>query len=95
MASNATLIADEFNMNEVFIVLTETIRDNFRNAKLKQALLPCLGEFVFYAATQEETEGRIIENWEVPGMSVVRFSNAACFHSIKMILEVFSVLYWR
>ena len=50
-------------------MLTETISDNFRNARLKQALLPCLGEFLFYAATQEETEGRIIDNWEVPGKS--------------------------
>ena len=49
------------------MVLTETIRDNFRNPRLKQSLLPCLGEFVFYAATQEETEGRVNESWEVPG----------------------------
>jgi serine/threonine-protein kinase ULK4 len=54
-------------MSEVFMVLSETIRDNFRNSKLKQSLLPCLGEFLFYAATQEESEGRVNENWEVPG----------------------------
>ena len=50
------------------MVLSETIRDNFRNSKLKQSLLPCLGEFLFYAATQEESEGRVNENWEAPGM---------------------------
>ena len=54
-------------MSEIFMVLSETIRDNFRNSKLKQSLLPCLGEFLFYAATQEENEGRLNENWEVPG----------------------------
>ncbi len=68
LASNATLISDTFNMSDVFMVLSETIRDNFRNSKLKQSLLPCLGEFLFYAATQEENEGRVNENWEVPGM---------------------------
>ena len=72
-------------MNEVFVMLTETIRDNFRNARLKQSLLPCLGEFLFYAATQEETDGKVNENWEVPS----KFTNQyvlfcqkiqLCFH---------------
>ena len=54
-------------MTEVFTVLTEVIRDNFRNAKLKQHLLPALGEFLFYAATQEENLGGQIPQWDVPG----------------------------
>ena len=54
-------------MTEVFITLTEVIRDNFRNAKLKQHLLPALGEFLFYAATQEENLGSQITQWDVPG----------------------------
>lgn len=54
-------------MTEVFTVLTEVIRDNFRNAKLKQHLLPALGEFLFYAATQEENLGCSIPQWDVPG----------------------------
>ncbi|XP_028392531.1 serine/threonine-protein kinase ULK4-like [Dendronephthya gigantea] len=69
LAGNATLISDTFNMSEVFMVLSETIRDNFRNSKLKQSLLPCLGEFLFYAATQEENEDRVNENWDVPGIT--------------------------
>ena len=60
-------------MTEVFTVLTEVIRDNFRNAKLKQHLLPALGEFLFYAATQEENLGCAIPQWDVPGMHT--FSN--------------------
>ena len=67
LAGNATVISEEFNMTEVFTVLTEVIRDNFRNARLKQHLLPALGEFLFYAATQEEIEGYEIAKWEVPG----------------------------
>ena len=54
-------------MTEVFTVLTEVIRDNFRNAKLKQHLLPALGEFLFYAATQEENLGCEISQWDIPG----------------------------
>lgn len=67
LAGNATMISEDFNMTEVFTVLTEVIRDNFRNAKLKQHLLPALGEFLFYAATQEENLGCAIPQWDVPG----------------------------
>ena len=67
LAGNATMISEDFNMTEVFTVLTEVIRDNFRNAKLKQHLLPALGEFLFYAATQEENLGDSIPQWDVPG----------------------------
>lgn len=54
-------------MTEVFTVLTEVIRDNFRNVQLKQHLVPALGEFLFYASTQEDTEGHEIAKWDVPG----------------------------
>ena len=54
-------------MTEVFTVLTEVVRDNFRNVRLKQHLVPALGEFLFYAATQEENEDRVIPMWDVPG----------------------------
>ena len=69
LAGNATMISEDFNMTEVFTVLTEVIRDNFRNAKLKQHLLPALGEFLFYAATQEENLGGPISLWDVPGQA--------------------------
>ena len=61
------MISEDFNMTEIFITLTEVIRDNFRNAKLKQHLLPALGEFLFYAATQEENLGCQISQWDAPG----------------------------
>ena len=69
-------------MTEVFTVLTEVIRDNFRNAKLKQHLLPALGEFLFYAATQEENLGCAIPHWDVPGNFCMHWANrlAACFN---------------
>ena len=69
LAGNATLISENFDMTAVFTVLTEVIRDNFRNSRLKQHLLPALGEFLFYAATQEENEGHQIPEWDVPGTS--------------------------
>jgi len=78
LAGNATMISEDFNMTEVFIVLTEMIRDNFRNAKLKQHLLPALGEFLFYAATQEENLGGQIPQWDVPGVTYTIITR--CLH---------------
>ncbi|EDO33899.1 predicted protein [Nematostella vectensis] len=69
LAGNATLISEDFYMTEVFTTLTEVIRDNFRNTRLKQHLLPALGEFLFYAATQEEIENRQIAKWDAPGLT--------------------------
>ncbi|XP_068693987.1 serine/threonine-protein kinase ULK4-like [Montipora foliosa] len=78
LAANATMISEDFNMTEVFITLTEVIRDNFRNAKLKQHLLPALGEFLFYAATQEESLGSQITQWDVPGVTYTIITR--CLH---------------
>ena len=73
LAGNATMISEDFNMAEVFTILAEVIRDNFRNAKLKQYLLPALGEFLFYAATQEENLGCAIPQWDVSGNFCMHF----------------------
>ncbi len=55
-------------MTEVFTALTEVLRDNLCVVPLKVALLPALGEFMFYAATQEEGEDKKISNWDPPGI---------------------------
>lgn len=85
LAGNATMISEDFNMTEIFITLTEVIRDNFRNAKLKQHLLPALGEFLFYAATQEENLGCQISQWDAPGQ-IKQLNN-----NIIIILLVYTV----
>ncbi|XP_072866417.1 serine/threonine-protein kinase ULK4 isoform X4 [Chlorocebus sabaeus] len=56
-----------FEMNKAIVLLTELIRENFRNSKLKQCLLPTLGELIYLVATQEERvvnhmAAKIIEN---------------------------------
>ncbi len=38
--------------SQVVSVLTELLRDNFRNAKLKLAIVPTLGEVLHYIASQ-------------------------------------------
>ncbi len=41
-----------FVFSQVVTVLTELLRDNFRNAKLKLAVVPTLGEILYYIASQ-------------------------------------------
>ena len=60
-------------MSEVFAVVTEQLKLNFRNVRFKQALLPVVGEFLFFAATQEESEQRVISAWDPAGINLVHF----------------------
>ncbi|XP_026229150.1 serine/threonine-protein kinase ULK4 isoform X2 [Anabas testudineus] len=46
--------------------LTDLLRDNLRNTKLKQFLLPPLGEFLYLIASQEEKRGSPEGLWFVP-----------------------------
>ncbi|CAB1334732.1 unnamed protein product, partial [Coregonus sp. 'balchen'] len=48
------------------VMFTELIRENFRNSKLKQCLLPPLGELLYLIATQEEKKEYPGELWVVP-----------------------------
>ena len=73
VASSATYISTEFNMSEIFVVMTDQIKHNFRNVQFKHTFLPVLGEFLFYAATQEENEDKLIPNWEPTGDKLNEF----------------------
>ncbi|NWR91577.1 ULK4 kinase, partial [Furnarius figulus] len=48
------------------ILLTELIRENFRNSKLKQCFLPALGELLYLMAREEEKGEHPREGWAVP-----------------------------
>ncbi|NXR71302.1 ULK4 kinase, partial [Pycnonotus jocosus] len=47
-------------------LLTELIRENFRNSKLKQCFLPALGELLYLIASKEEKGEHPRECWAVP-----------------------------
>ncbi|XP_021063507.1 serine/threonine-protein kinase ULK4 [Mus pahari] len=51
---------------EAITLLTELIRENFRSGKLKQCLLPTLGQLLYLVATQEEKNQHSRECWAVP-----------------------------
>ncbi len=67
-------------MTDVFTGIMESLRDNLCVVPLKVALLPALGEFMFYAATQEEGEDKRITNWDPPGKPVLTEPILIDFH---------------
>ncbi|XP_060036344.1 serine/threonine-protein kinase ULK4 isoform X3 [Erinaceus europaeus] len=66
LASHTTELQENAPVIEAIALLTELIRENFRNSKLKQCLLPTLGELIYLAATQEEKRKNPRECWAVP-----------------------------
>uniref|UniRef100_A0A8D2DN62 Serine/threonine-protein kinase ULK4 n=1 Tax=Sciurus vulgaris TaxID=55149 RepID=A0A8D2DN62_SCIVU len=66
LASHTTELQENTPVIEAVALLTELIRENFRNSKLKQCLLPTLGELIYLVATQEEKKKNPRECWAVP-----------------------------
>uniref|UniRef100_A0A8C4VSH5 Unc-51 like kinase 4 n=1 Tax=Gopherus evgoodei TaxID=1825980 RepID=A0A8C4VSH5_9SAUR len=66
LALHTTELKENVPVTEAVILLTEVIRENFRNSKLKQCLLPALGEVLFLIASQEEKKEHHRECWVVP-----------------------------
>uniref|UniRef100_A0A8C2JUN1 Unc-51 like kinase 4 n=1 Tax=Cyprinus carpio TaxID=7962 RepID=A0A8C2JUN1_CYPCA len=66
MASHCTELRDNVPVTEAVAMFTELIRENFRSSKLKQCLIPPLGELLYLIATQEEKKERPGGFWVVP-----------------------------
>ncbi|XP_067416937.1 serine/threonine-protein kinase ULK4 isoform X2 [Emydura macquarii macquarii] len=66
LALHTTELKENVPVTEAVILLTELIRENFRNSKLKQCLLPTLGEVLYLIASQEEKKEQPRECWVVP-----------------------------
>ncbi|KAL2083888.1 hypothetical protein ACEWY4_019406 [Coilia grayii] len=54
LAVHCTELNEDTPISEAVAMFTELLRDNFRNSKLKQCLLPPLGELLHLIALQEE-----------------------------------------
>ncbi|XP_029445562.1 serine/threonine-protein kinase ULK4 [Rhinatrema bivittatum] len=66
LASYAAEVKENVPVTEAITLLTELIRENFRNSKLKQCLIPALGELLYLIANQEEKKEHSRECWVVP-----------------------------
>ncbi|XP_063719396.1 serine/threonine-protein kinase ULK4-like [Symsagittifera roscoffensis] len=69
LAQNCSRVNHGTNLMEVIVILTEVLRDSFRNVKTKQSVLPAIGEVLFLIAAQEEKEGSSIDSWTIPSIS--------------------------
>ncbi|XP_002163720.3 serine/threonine-protein kinase ULK4 isoform X1 [Hydra vulgaris] len=67
IGSCSSYISPSFNMSEIFNISADQIKQNFRLSHIKQSFLPVIGEFLFFAATQEETENKVLHQWEPSG----------------------------
>ncbi|XP_021113616.1 serine/threonine-protein kinase ULK4 isoform X3 [Heterocephalus glaber] len=66
LASNTSELQENTPVIEAITLLTELIRENFRNSKMKQCLLPALGELIYLVVTQEEKSRLPRQCWAVP-----------------------------
>lgn len=55
IAGNAEVLDETVNISESVAILTEVIRENVKNGKLKQGVLPALGELLYFIAQQVNT----------------------------------------
>ncbi|XP_046884372.1 serine/threonine-protein kinase ULK4 isoform X1 [Hypomesus transpacificus] len=69
LALHCTDLSEETPVTEAVAMFTELIRENFRNSKLKQCLLPPLGELLYLIASQEEKKEHPGGLWVVPAAS--------------------------
>ncbi|XP_056448323.1 serine/threonine-protein kinase ULK4-like [Gadus chalcogrammus] len=52
LAQHCTILSEETPTSEVVCAITDLLRDNLRNNKAKQCLLPPLGELLYRIASQ-------------------------------------------
>ncbi|XP_061443577.1 serine/threonine-protein kinase ULK4 isoform X2 [Rhineura floridana] len=66
LALHTAELKENVPVTEAVTLLTELIRENFRNSKLKQCLLPTLGELLYLVANQEGKKEHPRECWALP-----------------------------
>ncbi|XP_062395591.1 serine/threonine-protein kinase ULK4 [Sardina pilchardus] len=66
LALHCTELNEDTAISEAVAMFTELLRENFRNSKLKQCLLPPLGELLHLIACQEEKKEHPGGLWVVP-----------------------------
>ncbi|XP_009945551.1 PREDICTED: serine/threonine-protein kinase ULK4, partial [Leptosomus discolor] len=71
LALHTSELGENVPVSEAIVLLTELIRENFRNSKLKQCLLPALGELLYLIAREEEKREHPRERWVVPSAAYI------------------------
>uniref|UniRef100_A0A096M9R7 Unc-51 like kinase 4 n=1 Tax=Poecilia formosa TaxID=48698 RepID=A0A096M9R7_POEFO len=66
LALYCSRLEEDCHVSEAVSTLADLLRDNLRNNKLKQFLLPPLGEFLYMISSEEEKRGSPEGLWFVP-----------------------------
>ncbi|KAF1387604.1 hypothetical protein PFLUV_G00081580 [Perca fluviatilis] len=66
LALHCTELGEDSLVSEAVSTLIDLLRDNLKNSKIKQFLLPPLGEILYLIASQEEKRGSPEGLWFVP-----------------------------
>uniref|UniRef100_A0A8C6KN18 Protein kinase domain-containing protein n=1 Tax=Nothobranchius furzeri TaxID=105023 RepID=A0A8C6KN18_NOTFU len=66
LALHCDLLEEDSSVSEAVSTMTDLLRENLRNSKLKQFVLPPLGEFLYLISSQEEKRGSPEGLWFIP-----------------------------
>ncbi|XP_041648459.1 serine/threonine-protein kinase ULK4 [Cheilinus undulatus] len=66
LALHCSQLGESSPISEVVSTITDLLRENLRNSRVKQFLLPPLGEFLYLIASQEKKRGSPEGLWFVP-----------------------------
>uniref|UniRef100_A0A3Q1EW38 Unc-51 like kinase 4 n=1 Tax=Acanthochromis polyacanthus TaxID=80966 RepID=A0A3Q1EW38_9TELE len=66
LALHCSDLGEDSPVSEAVSALTEMLKENLKNSKIKQFLLPPLGEFLYLISSQEEKRGSPEGLWFVP-----------------------------
>lgn len=69
LANSTTYVDETVNLSEPITIFSELLRDNLKNLKLRQGLLPTVGELLYLIASQEHQKCENVDNWAVPSMT--------------------------
>jgi hypothetical protein len=78
-------------MTEVMQSLLDIIGANRKDIKLKQCLLPALGELVYFLSWQEEKLGTTVDHWTIPSLVYVVLIRSVGVRSVQFRLKYFFI----
>ncbi|KAF6714403.1 Serine/threonine-protein kinase ULK4 [Oryzias melastigma] len=99
LALHCSHLEESSHVCEAVSMLTDLLRENLRNSKLKQFLIPPLGEFLYLICSQEEKRGSPEGLWFVPAAaytglmrSLREGDDAIVHHMVAKVVENISTV---
>ena len=78
-----------FYFQKILQNLLDIISANRKDLKFKQALLPALGELIYFLSHQEDLLGKQIEHWSIPSLAYILIIRSIGVNYLNFILFSF------